>query len=52
MGIYPWTIFNIMPIYGLYSTALQPTLVFNLFILFTLQITKSLHRMVIVMHQL
>ena len=41
-----------MPVYGLNSTILQLVFAINLFILFTLHITESLHRMVTIMHQL
>src|SRR5258706_11258139 len=41
-----------MPVYGLNSTTLQLVFAINLFILFTLHITESLHRMVTIMHQL
>jgi len=41
-----------MPVYGLTSTTLQLPFAINLFILFALHITESLHRMVTIMHQL
>src|SRR5216684_1382813 len=40
-----------MPIYGLHSTALELQFALNACVLFVLQITESLHRMVIIMHR-